>query len=488
MQIEKFTIGIWPLALILTSSAALLSGCTVGPDYKSPLIDLPSRWPGMVNSKSMKPIKLARWWGQFNDATLDSLIEHAVVENLDVTTAKAKLREARANAVETGASTAPSVSNSGSATVGKSSGNDQANTQFKLGFDASWELDLFGGNHRSVEAAIAGTQAAEEDLKSTLVTLIGDVATYYIDARGYQARIALARRTSTSLHNTAVLTKISFNSGSATAADVAKAEALATGTEANIPSFEAALAIDYHRLSILLGKPPAALQSLFQNPKAIPSPKLPLPSGIPADMLRNRPDIRAAERRLAQATATIGLSQAAQYPSLSLNGSISTSALSLGSLASSTAIGWSLGPSLTIPIFNGGKLQAAVQVTQAQRDQTYIKLRATTLTALEDVENALVSLSSERRKNNLLTSSSRNYSEALQIASTLYKSGSSSFLDLLDAERSLYSSDDSLLQSRIAFSKDYVALAKALGGGWDGAIDSSQAEVTDIDTGPRVRH
>jgi outer membrane protein, multidrug efflux system len=488
MRIQKFNIGVWPLAVVLTSSATLLSGCTVGPDYKSPRIDVPLHWSGRVNSTSIKPIKLAHWWKQFNDATLDSLIEQALAGNLDVSTAKAKLREARANAVETGASLTPSVSNSGSVTVGKNTDADQAYTQFKLGFDASWELDLFGGSHRTIEAAIAGTQAADEDLKSTLVTLVGDVATYYIDACGYQKRIALARHTSTSLNRTAALTKISFNSGSATAADVAKAEALASGTEANIPSFEAALAIDYHRLSILLGKPPEALQSLFQNPKAIPSPKLPLPTGIPADMLRNRPDVRAAERRMAQATALIGQSQAAQYPSLSLNGSISTSALSLGSLANSTAIGWSLGPSITIPIFNGGKLQAAVQVAQAQRDQSYIKLRATTLTALEDVENALASLSSERRKNDLLASSSRNYSEALRSASTLYKNGSSSFLDLLDAERSLYSSDDSLLQSRIAFSKDYVALAKALGGGWDGVIDSSQAEETDIDVVPRLGH
>lgn len=482
--------------LILWLATTTLAGCAVGPDYRTPIPNLPLRWSGDVAKQTPDPPNLSHWWVRLNDPLLNALMEEAVASNLDVATSKAKIREARSTQRQAIAGLLPSISGSGSATRNKSSASsldsgasgiaaDPYNL-FQAGFDSSWELDLFGGNRRGVEAATRGIEASEDDLQATLLTLVGDVASYYVDARGYQARIALARRTAASQRETAALTRTKFEAGTSSAVDVAKAAAQASSTEANIPSYESDYAANVHRLGVLLGREPRALTQILDRLAPIPSPRLPLPKGIPADILLNRPDVRAAERRLAQATAKIGQAEAALYPNVSLTGSVSTSALKIGDLAKSSSIGWSFGPSVSVPVFDGGKLRAAVEGSQAQRDQYHIALRAAVLGALEDVENAIVSLGRERTRIRRLSESADNYREAARLSRSLYQNGSSSFLDVLDSERSLYSSQDSLLQSRTAVAKNYIALAKALGGGWDGTIDSMKPEVADINTGPHL--
>jgi NodT family efflux transporter outer membrane factor (OMF) lipoprotein len=239
-------------------------------------------------------------------------------------------------------------------------------------------------------------------------------------------------------------------------------------------------------LGVLLGREPAALSQLLARGAPIPAPRLPLPTGIPADVLTSRPDVRQAERQLAQYTAKVGQAEAALYPSVSLTGSLSTTALKIGDLGKASSIGWSWGPSVSVPIFNGGQLRAAVEVAEAQRDQYFVAWRSSVLTALQDVENAIVSLAQERAKSRSLTEAARRYGEAARLSRSLYDAGTQSFFDLLDAERSQYSAEDSLLQSRIAIATDYIALAKALGGGWDGAIDSARPEVIDVNTGPHI--
>jgi outer membrane protein, multidrug efflux system len=484
----------WRLLSEMMVAAALLSGCAVGPDYRAPIADVPARWSSDQTRQAPGPAHLSHWWSRLNDPLLDALIDEATASNLDVATSKAKIREARYSLQQTTAGLFPSVTGSGSATRNKSStsSNDTIGTsgdpynQFQAGFDSSWELDLFGGTRRGVEAATRNIEASEDDLQATLVTLVGDVASYYVDARGYQARIALARRTAASQRETAALTRTKFEAGSASAVDAAKAIAQASSTEANVPSYEAAYAADVHRLGILLGREPLALTRALARTAPIPKPRMPLPKGIPADILLTRPDVRAAERRLAQATAKIGQAEAALYPSVSLTGSVSTSALKLSDLAKYSSVSWSFGPSVSVPIFDAGKLRAAVGVSQAQRDQHHVAFRSAVLTALEDVENAIVSLNSERTRTRQLTDAATNYREAARLSRSLFQNGSSSFLDVLDSERSLYSSEDSLLQSRVAVAKDYVTLAKALGGGWDGAIDSTKPEVVDAETGPHL--
>lgn len=444
----------------------LLNGCAVGPDYVSPAMELPVKWTEGSAPGPRLPA-LSSWWQDLADPLLDRLIQEAVAGNLDVASARAKIREARASQREAIGGLFPKLEGTGSALreqTATAPGN--LGNQFQGGFDASWELDLFGANARTAEAASYGAEAAEDDLGDTLLTLVGDVAANYAKARGYQARIALARHTGASQRETAGLTRAKFEAGSASAVDVAKAEAQAASTEADLPAYEASYTQAVHRLSFLTGCQPGALSDPMKRPAPIPAPHKALPAGIPANILRNRPDVRAAERRLAQATAKIGKAEAALYPSVSLTGSLSSTSASLSDFGRASTIAWSWGPSVTIPIFQGGKLAAARDGIVAQRDEYLIAWKSSVLTALEDVENALISLAQERTKLKKLAASAENYRKAAELSRVLYTTGKSSFLDVLDAERSLYSAEDSLIQSRVTVATNYVALAKALGGNW----------------------
>ncbi|KAA1180438.1 efflux transporter outer membrane subunit [Rhizobium tropici] len=481
-----------PHIAIAAALAGTLTSCVVGPDYRTPDLAMPSHWGSKARTKPSKAPQLSQWWKQLKDPTLDALIEEAMASNLDVATAKAKIREARATYREQKGALLPSVEGTGSGTRTRtsaaSSGTTDAtfSTLYDGGFDASWELDLFGGNKRATEAAKYGVDAADEQLRDTMLTLIGDVASYYVQAREYQALRDLAKRSAVSQRKSAALTHAEYLAGSATAVDTAKADALASSTESDIPTYEISYMQAVHRLSVLLGKPPATLEERLKGSGPIPSPRMNVSTGIPADILTSRPDVRLAERQLAQYTAKIGEAEANRYPSISLTGDISSSATSIGDLAKKSSIGWTFGPSLTVPIFQGGQLKAAVDVAKAQRDQYFIAYQSAVLSAMEDVENAVVSLTQERLKYAKIVSSSNSYRNASDLSRTLNQAGVSSFLDVLDAERSLYSAEESVIQSRASIATDYISLNKALGGGWDGQIDASKPAVVDTNTGPHL--
>lgn len=472
--------------------AGMLTGCVVGPDYRTSALTMPPHWGSKAPTSPSKAPQLSKWWKKLKDPILDVLIEEAIACNLDVATAKAKILEARATYREQKGALLPSVEGTGSGTRTRtsaaSSGTTNAtfSTLYDGGFDASWELDLFGGNKRAAEAAKYGVDAADEQLRDTMLTLIGDVASYYVQAREYQALRDLAKRSAVSQRKSAALTHTEYLAGSATAVDTAKADALASSTESDIPTYEISYMQAVHRLSVLLGKPPATLEERLKSSGPIPSPRMNVSTGIPADILAARPDVRLAERQLAQYTAKIGQAEANRYPSISLTGDISSSAASVGDLAKKSSIGWTFGPSVTVPIFQGGQLKAAVDVAKAQRDQYFIAYQSAVLSAMEDVENAVVSLTQERLKYAKLISSSNSYSNASDLARTLNQAGVSSFLDVLDAERSLYSAEESVIQSRASIATDYISLNKALGGGWDGQIDASKPAVVDTNTGPHL--
>jgi len=482
--------GTLPAALLMT--LILIAGCAVGPDYRQPAMDTPQAWNATQDGGDASLEDLRRWWTSLGDPVLDQLIERAVAGNLDVASAQARVREARAAYAQAGGALLPTLNGSASAARGgygetsASATNGKANyyNSFKAGFDASWELDLFGANRRAREAAGYGLDAAREDLHSTLLTLVGDVALNYVDARGYQARIDLARRTAESQRETARLTREKFQVGSSSAVDMDKAAADVNNTEANIPGYEAYYSAAVHRLSILLGQPPATLLALMQKAAPVPVPSRELPAGVPADILRNRPDVRMAERQLAQYTAKIGQAEAARYPDISLTGTLNTTGNQLHDIAKGTSIGWLVGPSLSLPIFNGGQLKAGVDIAEAQRDQSYFAYKGAVLTALEDVENDTVALSRAREKANSLSLAVTHYREAAQLSRLLYQNGASAILDVLDAERSLYSAEDAYVQSRTAITESYIALAKALGGGWDKALDAGRPLVFGEDGTP----
>lgn len=471
-----------------------LAACAVGPDYQTPSLSLPVQWGNAPKTaKPLQPKQLSQWWKKLGDQTLNVIVEEAIAGNLDVASAKARIREARASrrqaigALLPQADGSASVTRSRTAAATSATGENITSNLFNAGLDASWEFDLFGANYRNVEASTYGVDAADEDLRSTLLTLIGDVTSTYIEARGYQARIALARRTAVSQRETESLTRTKLEAGAASAVDVAKAAALASSTEANIPSLEASYAQSLHRLGILAGQAPVAFTTRLARGGPIPAARSTPPAGMPADMLLNRPDVRKAERQLAQRTAKIGQAEAALYPSVSLTGNLATSALKSGDLAKNSSISWSFGPSLSVPILNGGELRAAVEVAQTQRDQYDAAFKLSVLTAMQDVENALVSLAQERIRAGKLSTSARSYREAARLSRSLYQSGSSSFLDVLDAERSLYNAEDSLLQSQILSTTYFIALNKALGGGWGKPIDASGGTLVDENTGPHAR-
>lgn len=495
-------------ATLLVLFAITLSGCAVGPDYQTPRLATPAQWSQAEATKPLRPSELAQWWTRLRDPLLDQLVEEAVNGNLDVATAKARIREARASYRQAVGALFPAVTSSESArhskgassqsqaissssTIGNTSPPSQSGSAstyslYQAGLDASWELDLFGANRRSVEAAAYGVDAANENLRSVLLILVGDVTSNYVQARGYQARIALARRTALSQDETTQITRNRLAAGTATAADVANATGQAATTRAAIPTLEISYAEAVHRLSVLTGRPPAALADRLGKAQPIPIPKLPVPTGVPADMLLTRPDVRLAERQYAQHTAKIGQAEAALYPSVSLTGNIATAGTKLGDLGKNSSISWSFGPTASVPIFNGGKLRAAVEIAQAQRDQRFVAYQSSVLIALRDVEDALVSLGKEHSRSRTLTAAATAYRQAASLSQSLYRAGSSSFLDVLTAERSLYSAEDALLQSRVLIATDFVALNKALGGGWDGYIDALKPEVVDTNTGPHI--
>ncbi|WP_375615012.1 MULTISPECIES: efflux transporter outer membrane subunit [unclassified Bartonella] len=466
----------------------LLSGCMVGPNYQKTSFRVPAVWGEKSAQTAGQSVALAGWWRHLNDPVLDALMDYAISGNNNVAVAKARVREARAGLGQVVGTLLPNVSNSISGTRSRSGQSDALFNQYSSGFDASWELDFFGGHKRAVEAARYGLDAAVEDMRATMVTLLGDVATNYVQMRGWQQKLFIVRQIAVSQRKTYELMRARLTAGDVSELDVSNAQAQMANTEADISQMEANLAMSVHRLSVLTGRVPTALKDLLQkNAKhaKIPQPRWPIPAGIPADILLTRPDLRRAERQYAQATARIGQREADRYPSLTLTGNISTAATAIDQLWKNSTIGWSFGPGLRFPLFNGGQVEASIAVARAQRDQAFITYRAAVLEALEDVENALVRLTKEHQRLEKLIVANKASLHSLKLSRSLFENGNTSFLELLNADRSYYSAQMALKDSRVSLVTQYITLMKALGGGWDGVVDVSRPEV--VDNAPRSR-
>ncbi|HXG50191.1 MAG TPA: efflux transporter outer membrane subunit [candidate division Zixibacteria bacterium] len=483
MSYRRFAVRRFAVAWM--AGALALAGCAVGPDYRRPETPLPARWgnasePGI----SMESADLARWWTAFKDPVLDSLVERAVRSNPDLRLAEARIREARATRAATAAGAWPGVDVSGSYTrsrssehgsVSRSQGNATQPSQslgveqdlFRTGFDASWEIDFFGRVRRSVEAADALIEATVEDRRNALVTLLGEVARSYVDLRGFQQRLAVTRANFKAQQDTLELTRVRFTAGLASDLDVARAESQVNTTAAQIPVLEAAIKQAAHRLDVLLGSEPGALWSELS--KEAPTPTLPPEAlvGLPSELLRRRPDIRGAERRLAAATAQVGAATADLFPRFSLTGAFGLQSVSASDWWSAPSRFWSIGPTLRWPVFDAGRIRANIEVRNAQQEQALRQYEKTILTALEEVENALVSYAREQARHRSLLAAVAANRRAVEMANELYLRGLNDFLNVLDAQRSLYAAENDLAQSRAAMASNLVALYKALGGGWD---------------------
>lgn len=430
-------------------AVALLAaaGCaSVGPDYSPPQVEVPAAWQRGAAEKE----DLSRWWERLGDPLLSELMEEALAGSLDLRAAQARLRQARAQRALAGAQRFPTLSVSASASRTESSG-----TLYSAGFDASWEPDVFGGARRGVEAAQADLEATEANLANTRVSLVAEVALNYVEVRAFKSRLAIARANLGAQSETFQLTSWRAQAGLVGVLDVEQARTNLEQTRAQIPSLETSLAQAEHRLAVLLGRSPGALRERLAAARAIPEPSASIAVGIPADTLRQRPDVRAAERKLAAETARIGEAEAARYPSLRLSGTIG-----LENVATS------LVASIAGTLFDGGRLRQQVEKQSGVADEALATYRQTVLTALEDVENALAALDNSMQRAASLRTAADGARNAATLARQRYESGLADFLTVLDTQRTLLSVEDSLAATQAESASSLVRLYKALGGGW----------------------
>ncbi len=338
---------------------------------------------------------------------------------------------------------------------------------WQVGFDASWEVDVFGGVRRGVESADASYQAAVAGRGDVVLTLLAEVARNYIELRGVQRQLAVAHENLSIQQDALSLTRSQLNAGLASSLDVLRAEAQVSDTEAAIPTFEADERAAIYRIGALIGRQPEDLLAELRIPQPIPVTVSDVPVGLPSDLLRRRPDIRAAERGIAAANARIGVAEADLYPHFSLTGIAGLESLSASSFLTAGSRYFSVGPSINWLIFDAGKVRFQMSAEQARTDQAAAAYQRTVLGALRDVETALVSYArSEVRHDNLAAEAAAD-SQAVNVATRLYRQGLENFLSVLDAERSLYVADDRLAQSDRDTALALVSLYKALGGGWN---------------------
>ncbi|MEA2707486.1 MAG: hypothetical protein QOF78_87 [Phycisphaerales bacterium] len=465
---------------IVILSAVLVTGCTVGPNYKPPQVRVPDRFsePAATQPTTLattQPVASpAAWWTTFGDETLNRLIDEARRSNLDLRTAEARVREARAARGIVTADYWPDVDAAGSYSRSRTSKNTtfgsfgpRETDLWQAGFDAAWEVDVFGGVRRSVQAATADIQAAVADRNDVLLSLLGEVARNYVELRGFQRQIAIAEFNVKSQQDTLELTRVRLNAGLGTDLAVAQTEAQVAATQSQIPAFQTLAQQSIHRLSVLLGRPPGALMADLEPIKAVPTPPAEIPAGVPSELLRRRPDIRRAERQLAAATARIGVATADLFPHFTLTGSLGVEATQFKGLGNSDSIFWSVGPGVRFPIFNRGRLKSAVAVENARTEQALAQYEQTVLRSLEEVENAMVAYRKEFVRRASLARAVASSQRSVQLSQQLYQRGLTDFLNVLDAQRALYQNEDLLVQSESNVSANAVALFKALGGGWD---------------------
>jgi NodT family efflux transporter outer membrane factor (OMF) lipoprotein len=469
--------------LLVCFFVASLTGCMVGPNFQRPQPQVPDSWVGPTPVPepeavpSEKDMALARWWTVFEDQTLSALVEMAVSSNLDLRLAEARIRQARAARGIVAADMGPTVDAAGSfqrsqTPLGTSVGRSRETTgptsnQYRAGFDASWELDIFGGVRRGIEAADADLEAAVEDLRDVLVTLTAEVARNYIDLRSFQQRIDTARQNLKAQERSANLTRQRFQGGFASALDVANAEAQVAITAAQIPLLESSLQQTFYSIAILLGQEPGALLHEISLDTGIPVAPPSVPLGVPSDLIRRRPDIRRAEAQIHAATARIGVATADLFPRVNILGSGGFQAPETGTWFDSVSRFWSFGPSIRWPVFDMGRIQANIERNKALEEQSLLVYRRTILFALQEVENVLIASAKEQEHRKALVDAVVANQKAVRLATILYTEGQTDFLNVLQAQRSLLLSEDALVQSSRNVSTNLVALYKALGGGWE---------------------
>jgi NodT family efflux transporter outer membrane factor (OMF) lipoprotein len=453
----------------------LLTGCVmVGPDYTEKNPEAQAAWhtelQGGLVAGQVDPASMAGWWKTLNDPELESLEERAVKGNLNLQAAGARVREARAQRGISEAGFFPSLKGTGSVLNSRTSLNNNGtgveNTTYAVGFDAGWELDLFGGVRRSVEAADANLDATREDLHDVLVSLMAEVAINYMDIRTYQARLTAAEINLAAQQESYDLNLSSYHAGLINQLAAEQAGYNLERTRALVPSLQTGLEAAKNRMAVLLGVRPGAVHQELAEKKDIPVIPVTMTVGIPTETLRLRPDIRKAERNLAAQTARIGVATADLYPKFRLSGTVGLQSIASADLFQSDSRAWSAGPGVSWNLFDGGAVRRNIEVQTARQEQAMVAYESVVLKAREEVENALTAYAKEQLRLDSLTRAAAAAGRAYDLAKDQYKAGLVDFNTVLDAQRSLQSLADELAVSRGAVTSNMVRLYKALGGGW----------------------
>jgi NodT family efflux transporter outer membrane factor (OMF) lipoprotein len=453
---------------------AVLAGCAVGPNYRAPKVAMPSEWKDAPTGVTTNPpAELAAWWKTLRDPKLDSLIGRAAQANFDLKAAEARLQAARALRGVVAADFIPTIGANASATTARRSANAQVfqsraldSDTYQMGFDASWEIDIFGGRRRAYQAATADMQAVEADRNAVLVSLLAEVARNYVDYRSTQQRLRIARQNIAAQQEVVDISQLRFDKGLSSELDVSQAKALLAASQSTLPSFETALKQSSFRLSVLLGEQPGSLEAELASESPIPAMPPEVPAGLPSELLLRRPDIQRSERQLAGTTARIGVATAELFPKFYLTGAMGYQSLSTENLVEPASKFWSAGPGVRWRLLEYPRLKQQINITTAQQEQVLAQFNQVVLLSLEEVENAIVAYGNEQVRHQSLSESVAQSRRSFDLANELYTKGVGEFLNVLIAQRALFESEDALVQSRRTMTQNAVALYKALGGGW----------------------
>jgi NodT family efflux transporter outer membrane factor (OMF) lipoprotein len=476
--------------LVVLEVAMGASWPKVGPKYEPPKASVPDFYHQAGAAGTNGDASVGNWWATLNDGELTSLIDRAVRANLDLKIASSRILEARAARRVTRADLLPSVTSSdhiqrvrGGLTQGLfntnagmpgagASGRSSLLTPFEssvyqFGFDASWEIDFFGGRRRALEAATADLAAIGEARRDTLVSLLAEVARNYSELHGFQKRLDITHQNINLQQDSLDLTKVRADAGLGTQFDVERQSAQLDSTRALLPQLEAAEIQTIHRLGVLLGEEPGTLLTELTDTKPLPTVPPVVPVGLPGDLLKRRPDIREADARVAAETARVGVARADLFPKILLTGAAGRQGTEPPGLTLGAGNFFSVGPAITLPIFTAGKIRGNIEAQKQRLEQAVTQYQSTVLKSLEETENALVAYGHEKDRQEKLVAAVEASRQATMLANELYTRGLSDFLSVLDAQRQQLAADDDLAQSDTAVITNLVALYKALGGGWE---------------------
>jgi NodT family efflux transporter outer membrane factor (OMF) lipoprotein len=470
-------------------SAILLVGCTVGPDYHTPATTMPSSYVAhatthpAVATETSQPVDVSQWWRSLKDPELDSLVRRAVDANLDLEIALTRLQEARAYESGISGQALPMVDISGAAARGSGTNSTKGRVGQPLnagtnttglteitqvvGFDAGWELDLFGRYRRQLEAAGDETQAMIDQRNAVLITVVADVARAYMDYRGLQSRLAIAKDNIRTEQQSVELIQVRFNRGLTNELDLALAKRELNTLQSQLPPLQAALVVAERRIAILLGQYPGKLEPELASYAPIPAVPDKIEPGLPPDLLRRRPDILESERELAAGTARVGVAVAQLFPRVGITAGVGLQGQGLGVHPETNTFIWSVGPTAYWPILDFGTLDANIQLENYRAHEMLVNYKRIILNAVVEVENAISNYDAQQHRLADLALALDASRRAVDLAQKRYNRGLTDFLNVLDAERQLYELQDQYAVAQEDVVVQFIALYKGLGGGWE---------------------